>query len=70
MTKKFSSTKKVSLSITMTEANREMLRRLCVHFGEPGVPLASMAATAFVRGLMTLREEMGVDGLSAAELVD
>ena len=49
------------ISITITEYQAEVLRRLCVKFGEPGVPLASMAATAFTRGLIILQEEIQVD---------
>lgn len=58
--KKFSGKVRGTLSITVTEFQREVLRRMCVKFGEPGVPLASMAATAFTRGLAVLLEELPV----------
>jgi len=66
--KKVSATKKVSITITVTEAQREFLRRVCTHFGDPGTPLASMAATAFTRGLHTIAGEIGVAPLSASEI--
>jgi hypothetical protein len=49
------------ISIMITEYQAEVLRRMCVKFGEPGVPLASMAATAFTRGLMVLSQEIPVE---------
>jgi hypothetical protein len=59
--KSFRSNVRRPISITITEYQAEVLRRMCVKFGEPGVPLASMASTCFTRGLVMLQEEIKVE---------
>lgn len=68
--RRFSAKNRAPLSIAITEADREMLKRMCTKFGAPGVPTARMAATCFARGLELVAQEMGVPTLGADELCD
>lgn len=66
--KKWSMTKRAALTINVTDVQREMLRRIATIHGSPGVPVASLAATAFTRGLHIIQTETGMPCLLPNEI--
>jgi len=60
MKNKFSRVKKVTITIQITEFQAELLRRICTRTEGLEVPRATMAGTAFTRGLHVLHKELPV----------